>query len=87
MEVSERPRASPLARWEASRGAEWVTCLCHSLVELDKPTERLIRYLDGTRDVADLESLMAGTVPADEIRNGWVTARLQELANVALLIA
>jgi SAM-dependent methyltransferase len=48
----ERPVASPLARWQARRGAE-VTSLAYTTVVMEEPAARLlITLLDGTRDRA-----------------------------------
>ena len=45
-----RPAASPLARWQAQRGAE-VTSLAGTSVHMEEPAARLlIALLDGTRD-------------------------------------
>ena len=53
-EASERPLASRLARFQASRG-EVVTNLLHQNVELDDAlSRRLVELLDGTRDRAAL---------------------------------
>jgi hypothetical protein len=56
-----RPEASPVARWQAARGAE-LTNLRHEPVRLDDPLGRfLVRLCDGTRDrAALLDALVAG---------------------------
>lgn len=51
--VSERPRASAVARYQAERSAS-VTNLCHLVVELDESAREVIRLLDGTRTLAEL---------------------------------
>ena len=52
--VSERPEATPVARWQAARGPE-LTSLRHDPVRLDDPLGRmLVRLCDGTRDRAAL---------------------------------
>jgi SAM-dependent methyltransferase len=52
--VSERPVASPLARYQAARGGP-LTTLTHSTVEADAEFElKVLPLLDGTRDVASL---------------------------------
>jgi methyltransferase-like protein/2-polyprenyl-3-methyl-5-hydroxy-6-metoxy-1,4-benzoquinol methylase len=48
-EVSERPLASPLARWQADRQPN-VTNLRHELVSLTEFDRHLLPHLDGTRD-------------------------------------
>jgi SAM-dependent methyltransferase len=47
--VTARPRASRLARYQAA-ASPLVTNLCHTLVKLDEPGRALILTLDGTRN-------------------------------------
>jgi hypothetical protein len=53
LEVSERPIASPVARFQLRRGAR-VTNLRHERIELEGLTLRLFTHLDGTNDRAAL---------------------------------
>jgi SAM-dependent methyltransferase len=46
--VTQRPRATRLARYQAAR-SHFVTSVCHCLVELTPADSRLIQRLDGTR--------------------------------------
>jgi methyltransferase-like protein/2-polyprenyl-3-methyl-5-hydroxy-6-metoxy-1,4-benzoquinol methylase len=70
---SERPVASPWARYQAQTGAE-MTNLCHVRVELKGIAQYLLSHLDGTHDRAELlegleKSVAAGTLilkPIDE---------------------
>lgn len=56
--VPERPRSSPLARWQIGRGLARLTSLTGPSVEIADPVGRtLIQLLDGTRDRA---SVLAG---------------------------
>ena len=87
LQISERPKASPLARWQAATTAGPVASLCHQGVPVDGPAQELLSLLDGTQTVAMLEERMAGTVPADDLRRGWVAAQLENLARMALLVA
>ena len=48
-EVSERPRANPLARLQAATGVP-VVGLRHEVVALDALDRRVLRHLDGSRD-------------------------------------
>src|SRR3954452_9188748 len=49
IEPGERPRASPLARWQAKRGAD-LTSLAYTTVRMEEAAARLpITLLDGTR--------------------------------------
>ena len=70
-EVSERPRASAVVRYQAERSAS-VTNLCHMVVELEEDVRQAVRLLDGTRT-------------RDEIGSGkdW----LEWMAEMALLEA
>jgi SAM-dependent methyltransferase len=50
LEPGERPKASPLARWQAARSAA-ITSLAYMTVRMEEPAARLlITLLDGTRD-------------------------------------
>jgi methyltransferase-like protein/SAM-dependent methyltransferase len=61
-EASERPVASPLARFQARRGT-LVTNLRHERVTLDAFNRHLLRHLDGSHDrAALLERFLAGPV-------------------------
>ena len=46
--VTERPRATKLARYQAER-SRFVTSVCHSLVELNEADRELLMRLDGRR--------------------------------------
>jgi putative intracellular protease/amidase len=50
--VTERPAASRLVRYQASRG-RYVTSACHETLELDEATRRLVLLLDGSRAPAE----------------------------------
>ena len=79
---SERPRASSLARLQASR-QEAVTNLHHARVRLDEePVRRLLALLDGARDREALLAALGGDLDAR-----WLGARLEYLARAALLVA
>jgi methyltransferase-like protein len=62
LEISERPVANPVARFQA-QGSDRVTNLRHERVRLDEFDRYLLRHLDGSHDGAALVgSLMAGPV-------------------------
>src|SRR5262249_25418011 len=100
--VSERPKASLLARKQAEAGAP-VTNLRHSSVQLEDATSRrLVTLLDGTRTVDQLTRDLAAAVAAAGRQNGQshgaataeptispevVLHNVQQLARLALLIA
>jgi SAM-dependent methyltransferase len=55
-EASERPVASPLARWQAAQG-EPLTSLAYTTIHMQEPAARLlITLLDGTRDRAAIRA-------------------------------
>jgi SAM-dependent methyltransferase len=90
--VSERPAASPLAKWQAQEGA-MVTTLRHTIGELDDVADRcLILLLDGTRDGAALiEGVRVflrsrGMAGAEDVTAESLEARLERLAREALLV-
>ena len=58
---SERPVASPLARWQAARGA-MVTNLRHEHTKVDDFAQRLLPHLDGTRERTQLVEALAKDV-------------------------
>ncbi len=65
MEVSERPLASPLARWQARESA-MVVNLRHASIQLEGGLVRhLLLLLDGTRDRAALLRDLAAAAAAD----------------------
>ncbi|HKB02450.1 MAG TPA: class I SAM-dependent methyltransferase [Gemmataceae bacterium] len=51
--LSDRPRASALARFQAATGAP-VVSLRHQVVPVDAPDRRVLRLLDGSRDRGQL---------------------------------
>jgi methyltransferase-like protein len=64
-EVSERPRASALARLQARTTTE-VTSLAHTSVRLEDPwVRRFLQLLDGTRDRAAIAREMAAALRED----------------------
>ncbi len=85
-EVSARPRASGLARYQAALGRD-VTNACHIPVELDDIARQLVILLDGTRTLAELARDLAGlpgSPPRSSIRR-HLPASLDWLARMALL--
>jgi SAM-dependent methyltransferase len=85
-EVSARPRASRLARYQAALGRD-VTNACHIPVELDEIARRLVILLDGTRNLAELARDLAsapGSPPRNRIRQ-YLPDSLDWLARMALL--
>ncbi len=79
--VSERPRASALARHQAQRSLQ-IANLAHTLVDMDEFGRRLILLLDGTRDHAALARELA--LGPEEIAE-LLPARLQHMAALGLL--
>jgi hypothetical protein len=83
-EPGERPRASRLARWQATRGADMVSLACLH-VRMEEPAARvLITLLDGTRDrVAIRADLHAATDVELEFED--LERNLAELARLSML--
>ena len=83
--LSQKPTASPLARYQAGQGPD-VTNLRHERLRLPEPQLSLLRQLDGTRDRAALRPGVAATMPGS-VSADPIEQRLRELAQSALLIA
>jgi methyltransferase-like protein len=77
--VTERPRASRLARYQASRG-RYVASACHHVVELDEMGRALMPLLDGTRTVGEIADVMGA-------RPEQVRSAVEEFARLALIEA
>jgi len=99
--AGDRPLASPLARFQAQTD-ETVTNLRHKTVRLeDDVVRRLLLLLDGTRDrtaiLSDLRQMIVSgeisidlksdNMQEDEIVSAGLERNLDELADLALLIA
>jgi SAM-dependent methyltransferase len=84
--VTERPRASRLARYQAA-GGDNVTNACHIPVELDPIARQLVRLLDGTRthdEVARELTGIEGAPSLEDVRR-YLPSSLDWLARLALL--
>src|SRR6185295_7102150 len=84
--VTERPRASRLARHQLAFGSS-VTSVCHIPVELDVIAQHLVRLLDGTRTHEQIARDLAGIEGApslEEVRR-YLPGSLEWLAGVGLL--
>jgi SAM-dependent methyltransferase len=84
--VTERPRASRLARYQAA-GEGNVTNACHLPVELDVIARHLVRLLDGTRthdEIARDLAAIEGGPSLEEVRR-YLPSSLDWLARLALL--
>jgi len=85
--ISERPVASPLARYQVANGATTVTNLRHEAVQLPELPRRILMLLDGNRDAEavamDIVKLArAGTIGVREQEGGPAVtdpARLEAL--------
>ena len=84
--VTERPRSSRLARYQAASGGN-VTNACHIPVELDPIACHLVRLLDGTRTHAQIARKLTAIEYApslEEVRR-YLPNSLDWLARMALL--
>lgn len=86
--VSQRPRATALARYQAQRSLQLASVI-HTLVDMDEFGRRLVLSLDGTRDRAALaRDLAAGPdAPTPEEIARLLPERLQQIAGLGLLEA
>jgi len=87
-EISTKPMASDLARYQAQRG-QWVTNRLHERVRLDPLSQRLLTLLNGNRSGREIIDELASLVPSDESleeRTQEVILRLEWMACSALLI-
>jgi len=84
--VTERPRASHLARYQLDLGSA-VTSACHIPVELDAIARQLVRLLDGTRTHEEIARELAeihGAPSLEEVRR-HLPGSLDWLAGMGLL--
>ncbi|HUB77343.1 MAG TPA: class I SAM-dependent methyltransferase [Bryobacteraceae bacterium] len=72
--VTEHPRATRLARYQATRSHE-ATSVCHINVELDEPGRRLVILLDGTRTHEDLAAALGLDFEELQSRLEWLASR------------
>lgn len=84
--VTQRPRASRLARYQAAGGGN-VTNACHIPVELDAIARHLVRLLDGTRTHDDIARELAAVAGAPSLKavRRYLPNSLDWLARMALL--
>jgi SAM-dependent methyltransferase len=84
--VTEAPRASRLARYQAELGTS-VTSVCHIPVELDAVAQHLVRLLDGTRTHEQIARELAGIpgAPSLEDVRRYLPGSLEWLAGMGLL--
>jgi methyltransferase-like protein len=84
--VTERPRASRLARLQATTGDN-VTSACHSPVKLDAIAQQLVQLLDGTRTHEEIARELAALegAPRFEEISRHLPGSLDWLARMALL--
>ncbi len=86
--AGDRPVASPVARWQATR-RELLTTLRHEGVRLPDPVAReLLSLLDGSRDRAALAATVAARLPGRTAADAraFVDDYLRQFARQALLL-
>jgi SAM-dependent methyltransferase len=85
-DAGERPVASPLARYQASRGSD-ITSLTYATIHMEEPAARLlITLLDGTRDRAAIRAELHSRTGL-ELTEEDLDNNLRELAKLFLLEA
>ncbi len=67
-EVTERPRATGLARMQAQSDIGYVATPRHSTLQLDDFSARLIGYLDGTRSIAELVTQLIADIASGDLQ-------------------
>lgn len=74
--VTERPRVSRLARYQAALSA-FVTTARHDTVELDEIGRRLVQLADGTRGVAEIAQALGSEIEPERVVSGlkWMASR------------
>ncbi|MEW6125509.1 MAG: class I SAM-dependent methyltransferase [Acidobacteriota bacterium] len=87
VEISDRPLASSLARWQITDGHTRITNLRHQSIKVaDEKSQQLMLLLDGTHDHAALIRQLYKAKPDDETLANELVARLEEIAQLAFLI-
>jgi SAM-dependent methyltransferase len=87
--ISERPRASGLARLQISTNCRGATTLIGPNVEITQPVvRRLLVLLDGRRTQADIVEELLRLVPEEEQRSVELAERLRDMVsgNIALFL-
>jgi methyltransferase-like protein/2-polyprenyl-3-methyl-5-hydroxy-6-metoxy-1,4-benzoquinol methylase len=91
--VSERPMASPIARWQAQHNQPTLTNLRHEALNLAGLERYLLPFLDGHRDQASLLEIVERLIAENvlELQPGIkplaiLASALQNIADVALLV-
>ena len=101
LEVSEKPLASPIARWQAENNSQYISSLFYTSSQLDdKIGKALLKLTDGTRDRAQLindltEFVMSSSLDQPtEIKKRYVNnlpemidERLKNFAELGLLVS
>jgi SAM-dependent methyltransferase len=85
---SARPLASPVVRWQASRG-RMLTNLCHEPLQIPEgPPRALLALLDGKRDHADLDVAIGAALGVDDpaARRQRIDGYVRQFGRLGLLI-
>jgi SAM-dependent methyltransferase len=86
LEPGPRPTASALARLQAAAGDPLITSLRHANVELNPFDRAVVSCLDGSRDAAAIESLLAEMVAGDRLAIQADGKQLKDPAQVTEII-
>lgn len=86
---ADRPRASPVARWQATREPRVTTLRHEATVPSDECARQVLARCDGIRNVEAIASEVRPWIPADEAAapEAAVLRRLDAFAHAALLEA
>ena len=86
--ASERPLASPVARWQARRGRT-LTNLCYQPLQIPEgPPRALLALLDGKLDHADLDTAVGTALGVDDpaARRQRIAGYVRQFGRLGLLI-
>jgi len=79
--AGERPKAAPLARWQAGN-FDFLTSLAHAPVRVTGVERYMLRHLDGTNDRERLLHLLEHAFRSGELQLGGATLTREQIAGV-----
>ena len=79
--AGERPKAAPLARWQAAN-FDFLTSLAHSPIRVTGVERYMLRHLDGTNDRERLLRLLEHAFTSGDLQLGGTTLSREQAAGV-----
>ena len=77
----ERPKAAPLARWQAAN-FDFLTSLAHTPIRVSGVERYMLRHLDGTNDRERLLRLLEHAFTSGDLQLGGTTLSREQIAGV-----